>query len=123
MVEQRGPKGWEPLGFFSKKLSNSEKNWSPYDRELNAVHKSIRHFKHMLEGRAFTVYADHQSLIPSLAKKTDAPTARQINQLSEIAQFTTDIKYLEGKSNFVVDCLSRPNGPEEEIKNIPSSNP
>ena len=117
VVEQRGPKGWEPLGFFSKKLSNSEKNWSPYDRELNAVHKSIRHFKHMLEGRAFTVYTDHQSLIPSLAKKTDAPTARQINQLSEIAQFTTDIKYLEGKSNFVADCLSRPNGPEEEIKN------
>ena len=116
VVEQRGPKGWEPLGFFSKKFTDSQKNWCPYDRELNAVHKSIRHFKHLLEGRAFTVYTDHQSLIPSLAKKTDAPTARQINQLSEIAEFSTDIRYLEGKSNFVADCLSRPNGPEEEEK-------
>ena len=117
VVKQRGPKGWDPLGFFSKKLTNSEKNWCPYDCELNAVHNSIRHFKHMLEGRAFTVYTDHQSLIPSLAKKTDALTSRLMNQLSEIAQFTTDIKYLEGKSNVVANCLSRPNEPKEEEKN------
>ena len=54
----------------------------------------------MAEGRPFTLYTDHQSLVPSIHKKTDAPTARQTNQLSEIAKFTTDIRYLEGKSNF-----------------------
>ena len=64
----------------------------------------------MAEGRPFTLYTDHQSLVPSIHKKTDAPTARQTNQLSEIAEFTTDIRYLEGKSNFVADALSRPNG-------------
>ena len=114
VVEQRGPKGWEPLAFFSKKLEEPQKKWCPYDRELHAVHQAIRHFKHMLEGRSFTIYTDHQSLIPSLSKKTDAPTARQVNKLSEIAEYSTDIRYLEGKSNFVADCLSRPN--EEEKK-------
>ena len=109
VVEQRGSRGWEPLAFFSKKLEESQKKWCPYDRELHAVHKAVRHFKHMLEGREFTIYTDHQSLIPSLSKKTDAPTARQTNQLSEIAEYSTDIRYLEGKSNFVADCLSRPN--------------
>ena len=64
----------------------------------------------MVEGRPFTLYTDHQSLVPSMVKKTDAPTSRQMNQLSEIAEFTTDIHYLEGKSNFVADALSRPNG-------------
>ena len=64
----------------------------------------------MVEGRPFTLYTDHQSLVPSIHKKTDAPTARQTNQLSEIAELTTDIRYLEGKSNFVADALSRPNG-------------
>ena len=120
VVEQRGPKGWEPLAFFSKKFEKTQKEWCPYDRELNAVHKAIRHFKHMLEGRTFTIYTDHQSLIPSLGKKTDAPTARQTNQLSEIAEYSTDIRYLEGKSNFVADCLSRPN--EEEKKTASVSN-
>ena len=110
VIEQRGPHGWEPLAFWSKKLSDTQQNWCPYDRELNAAHKAIRHFKHMVEGRPFTLYTDHQSLVPSIHKKTDAPTARQTNQLSEIAEFTTDIRYLEGKSNFVADALSRPNG-------------
>ena len=112
VIEQRGPKGWEPLAFFSKKLTPSQQKWCPYDRELHAAHKAIRHFRHMVEGRTFTLYTDHQSLIPSLRKKTDAPTARQTNQLSEIAEYTTDIRYLEGKSNYVADALSRPNGEE-----------
>ena len=70
----------------------------------------MQYFKHMVEGRPFNLYTDHQSLVPWIHKKTDAPTARQTNQLSEIAEFTTDIRYLEGKSNFVADALSRPNG-------------
>ena len=110
VIEQRGPEGWEPLAFYSKKLSTGQQAWCPYDRELFAAHQGIRHFKYMVEGRAFTLYTDHQSLIPSLSKKTDAPTSRQTNQLSEIAEYTTDIRYLEGKSNFVADALSRPNG-------------
>ena len=110
VIEQRGPEGWEPLAFYSKKLTKGQQAWCPYDRELYAAHAGIRHFKHMVEGRAFTLYTDHQSLVPSIAKKTDAPTARQTNQLSEIAEYTTDIRYLEGKSNFVADALSRPNG-------------
>ena len=91
IIEQRGPHGWEPLAFWSKKLSDTQQDWCPYDRELNAAHKAIQHFKHMAEGRPFTLYTDHQSLVPSIHKKTDAPTARQTNQLSEIAKFTTDI--------------------------------
>ena len=110
VLEQRGPNGWEPLAFFSKKFSTPQQEWPPYDRELNAAHKSIRHFKHMVEGRPFTLYTDHQSLVPSMAKKTEAQTARQANQLSEISEYTTDIRYLEGKSNVVADALSRPNG-------------
>ena len=112
VLEQRGPKGWEPLAFFSKKLSDSQQKWPPYDRELHAAHKAVRHFKHMVEGRTFTIYTDHQSLVPSMAKKTEAQTARQQNQLSEISEYTTDIRYLQGKSNVVADALSRPNGPE-----------
>ena len=122
VIEQRGPQGWEPLAFFSKKLSDSQQKWSPYDRELHAVHKAVRHFKHMVEGRSFTIYTDHQSLVPSMAKKTEAQTARQANQLSEISEYSTDIRYLEGKSNVVADALSRPNG-KEETPTVSNVNP
>ena len=122
VLEQRGPRGWEPLAFFSKKLSTSQQKWPPYDRELHAAHKSVRHFKHMVEGRPFTIYTDHQSLVPSMAKKTEAQTARQQNQLSEISEYTTDIRYLQGKSNVVADALSRPNGPDGVKDSLTVSN-
>ena len=45
VIEQRGPKGWEPLAFFSKKLTPSQQKWCPYDRELHAAHKAIHQLK------------------------------------------------------------------------------
>ena len=109
VLEQRGPKGWEPLAFYSSKLEPHQQNWPPYDRELLGAFKSVRHFKHMLEGRAFTLYTDHQSLVPSMKKKSDPQTIRQTYQLACISEFTTDIQYLQGKANVVADALSRPN--------------
>ena len=123
VLEQRGPRGWEPLAFFSSRLQPRERLWPPFDRELLAAFKSIRHFRHLVEGRAFTLYTDHQSLIPALAKKSEPHTARQTYQLSCIAEFTTDIQYLRGKANVVADALSRPNGePDEEHAFITSIN-
>ena len=108
VLEQRGKNGWEPLAFYSAKLQDHQRLWPPYDRELLAAFKATRHFRPMLEGRAFTLYTDHQSLIPSMTKKTEPHTARQAYQLSCISEYTTDIRYLEGKANVVADALSRP---------------
>ena len=121
VLEQRGPTGWEPLAFFSASLKSNEKKWPPFDRELLAAFRSIRHFRHMVEGRYFTLYTDHQSLVPALSKKTEPHTARQTYQLSAIAEFTTDIRYIEGKSNVVADALSRPNNPDAEELHVFSS--
>ena len=40
----------------------NEQLWPPYDRELLGAFKDIRHFQDMIEGRAFTLYTDHQPL-------------------------------------------------------------
>ena len=114
VIEQRGPDGWEPLAFFSAKLLPNQRLWPPYDRELLAAFRAIRHFRHMVEGRSFTLYTDHQSLVPSLHKKSEPQTARQTYQLAGIAEYTTDIRYLEGKANSVADALSRPNNTSTE---------
>ena len=124
VLEQRGPKGWEPLGYFSARLKTEKPDqtaWPPFDRELLGVFRSVRHFRHMVEGRPFTIYTDQQALIPGLHKKTEAQTARQTYQLSCIAEFSTDIRYVEGKANVVADALSRPNGEERATVNAVSS--
>ena len=42
-----------PLGFYSKKLSDAEKKYSAFDKELLAVYLAIRHFRPHLDGRHF----------------------------------------------------------------------
>ena len=43
-----------------------------------------------------------------MSSVTDRPSLRQTRQLAFIAEFTTDIRYVKGVTNFVADALSRP---------------
>ena len=99
---------WRPLSFFSRKLKPAETRYSTFGRELLAIFLSIRHFRHMLEGRPFAVYTDHKPLTFALRTSSDKYSPREINQLDYISQFTSDIRYLQGSQNPVADALSRP---------------
>ncbi|GFU37442.1 retrovirus-related Pol polyprotein from transposon opus [Trichonephila clavipes] len=61
----------QPLAFFSRKLTSSEKSYSAYDRELLAIYSAIRHFRYMLEARDFTVFTDHKPLTYAFRQKSD----------------------------------------------------
>ncbi|GFU89314.1 retrovirus-related Pol polyprotein from transposon opus [Trichonephila clavipes] len=61
----------QPLAFFSRKLTSSEKSYSAYDRELLAIYSAIRHFRYMLEARGFTVFTDHKLLTYAFRQKSD----------------------------------------------------
>jgi hypothetical protein len=51
LQQQDGPgAAWQPLGFFSQKLSPTQQRYSAYDRELLASMLGICHFRFMLEG-------------------------------------------------------------------------
>ena len=99
---------WQPLSFFSKKLNPAETRYSAFDRELLAVYATIRHFGHNLEGRNFFVNTDHKPLTFVMSSITECPSLRQTRQLIFIAEFTMDMRYVKGETNFVVDTLSRP---------------
>ena len=43
-----------------------------------------------------------------MSSVTERPSLRQTRQLPFIAEFTTDIRYVKGETNFVADALSRP---------------
>ncbi|CAK1588897.1 unnamed protein product [Parnassius mnemosyne] len=40
LLQQQKGKDWEPLAFYSHKLSNTQRKYSPYDRELLAVYEA-----------------------------------------------------------------------------------
>lgn len=107
LLEQLQDDEWLPLSFFSKRLSPAQSRYSTFSRELLAIYLSIRNFRHILEGRTFTVLTDHKPLTNALNAKQDRYSPREIRHLDFISQFTSDIRYLQGKHNPVADALSR----------------
>ena len=97
---------WKPLAFFSRKLSRAELKYSAFDRELLAIYLSTKHFRHFLEGRQFAIYTDHLPLTTAITSAADR-SPRQARHLSYVAEFTTDLRHLPGKTNVVADALSR----------------
>ena len=107
-MQQYIENAWQPLSFYSKKLNPGETRYSAFDRELLAVYATIKHFRHNLEGRNFFVNTDHKPLTFVMSSVTERSSLRQSRQLAFIAEFTTDIRYVKGETNFVADALSRP---------------
>jgi len=60
IIEQRNKEKTQPLAFLSKKLKDTQKKYSPYDKELLAIYTAIKHFRHMLEGKHFVIYTDYK---------------------------------------------------------------
>jgi cleavage and polyadenylation specificity factor subunit 1 len=110
VLQQRTSPGaaWQPLGFFSAKLTPAESRYSAFDRELLACVACIKHFRFLLEGRRWTLFTDHKPLTFALGKVSDPWTARQARHLSYVAEYTSDIRHVAGKDNVVADMLSRP---------------
>lgn len=109
VLQQFSQKQWQPLGFFSRKLTPTEQHYSTYDRELLAAYLGVKHFRHMLEGREFTILTDHRPLVYAFQKKYNNCSPRQLRHLDFIAQFATNIQHISGKDNVVADAMSRLN--------------
>lgn len=98
---------WQPLAFFSRKLSARQCTWPAYYRELLGVYEAVQHFRHIMEAEHVTIYTDHKPLIYAFSQKREKLPPVQLNQLSFISQFTTDIVHIKGKDNIVADAMSR----------------
>nr|VZI05960.1 unnamed protein product [Spirometra erinaceieuropaei] len=90
---------------------SSETRYSTFGRELLAIYLAVKHFRHFLERRDFTVFTDHKPLTFALRSHSDKYNPREIAHLDYISQFTTDIRHIDGTKNEVADMLSRPSLP------------
>jgi hypothetical protein len=98
---------WQPLTFFSRKLSPAQQKYSAYNRELLAIYEAVRYFCHMLEARHFTILTGNKPLTFAFNQKRDKCSPCQFNHLDFFSQFTTDIRHIYGQDNIIVDALSR----------------
>jgi hypothetical protein len=108
MLQQLRRGSWQPLAFYSKKLSGVGTRYSTFDRELLAAFSAVRHFSFLLEGRQFGLLTDHKPFVTSLFRTTPPWSARQLQQLSFIAEFTSDSRHTPGQENVVPNALRRP---------------
>ena len=99
---------FEPLSFFSHKLSPAEEKYSAFDRELLAGYSAIRRFRFAVEGQNLVLYTDHKPLTHALRRVSPPWSARQQRHLSYVSEFTADIRHLPGSENVPADVLSRP---------------
>ena len=107
VLQQRKNDSWQPLGFFSRKLSPAQKKHSTYDRELLAILEGIKYFRFMVEARTFKVFTDHKPITFAFTTQRDNCSPRQHRYLDYISQFTTDINHISGSDNVVADAFSR----------------
>ena len=107
VLQQRVDGQWQPIAYFSKKLTPPQTRYSTFDQQLLAVYLAIRHFRHMVDGREFSVYTDHKPLTQALSSRGTHHSPRQVRQLDFFPQFTSDIQHVKGAHNPVADSLSR----------------
>jgi len=53
VLQQRVYDSWQPLAFFSRKLSAAQQTWPAYYRELLAGYAAFKHFREMVSGHHF----------------------------------------------------------------------
>ena len=95
----------KPISFFSEKLSGAKLNYSNYDREFYAIIRSLDHWSHYLRPKPFVLHSDHEAL--KFINGQQKLSSRHAKWVEFLQSFTFSSKYNEGKSNVVVDALSR----------------
>jgi cleavage and polyadenylation specificity factor subunit 1 len=68
--------------FFSKKLSLAQQKYISYDRELLAVYEGVKHFRHTLEARHFTIFMYHKLITNAFQQKRNAHCGNSITSIS-----------------------------------------
>lgn len=105
VLTQHFEEGERVIAYASRTLNGAERNYSATELECLAIVWGIRRMKDYLEGYAFTVVTDHQSL--KWLQRLETPSGRLARWLFELQQYDFDVKYRRGALNRVADALSR----------------
>ena len=94
-----------PVGYWSRLLTKSERNYCVSDREVLAVVWAVKKCRHFLMGQKFTLITDHSALV-HLMNTLDAQ-GRWARWIVLLLGYTFEIKHRKGSLNAAADALSR----------------
>jgi hypothetical protein len=98
---------WHPVAFYSKSLSETERNYEIHDKEMLAIIRALDEWRHFLEGAPHKVeiWTDHKNLEYFMsAKKLNR---RQARWSLTLARFDFVMHHRPGKTMGKSDALSR----------------
>ena len=95
------------IGYHSKRLPQSNKNFSVTELEFTGLLVNIHGFMQLLHNRYFEVLVDHKAIEYMIKSKTESPTTRNKTLLLKLSEYTIDLKYQKGSEMHTSDTLSR----------------
>ena len=98
-----------PVAFWSRALQGSELKHASVEKEAQAIIEAIRHWRHLLTGRHFTLKTDQKSVSYMFDQKHKGKIKNDkiMRWRLELSCYSFDISYLPGKENIPADTLSR----------------
>ena len=111
VLRQQGPNGiWHPCAYLSQSFTEAERNYQIYDRELLAVIRAFKAWRHFLLGspHPVQVITDHQNL--TYFRTAQRLNARQARWHVFLGEFNYQITHHPGKGLIQADALSRRTG-------------
>ncbi|KAL0153973.1 hypothetical protein M9458_050730, partial [Cirrhinus mrigala] len=115
--QQGNPPQLRPCAYFSKKLSDAERNYDIGNRELLAIKLALEEWRHWLEGsqHPFQVITDHKNL--QYLREAKRLNPRQARWALFFTRFKFSISYRPGPKNIRADALSRLHAPDDQPNN------
>jgi hypothetical protein len=105
VMQQKSGTHWRPLGFFSRKMTDTESGYSTFDCKLLALNIFAIFVKAVL----FSFGPTTNRLLPLYISRVSVPISpRQQRHLAFISEFNLQLLYLPALKNVVADFLSRP---------------
>ena len=97
---------WVVIGYHSKRLPKSAKNFGITELELTGLLVNIHGFMQLLCNRYFEVLVDHKAIKYMIKSKTESPTTRLKTLLLKLSEYTIELKYQKGSEMHTSDALS-----------------